>query len=430
MAVWKVEAERKGALRYISMFSGIEAATVAFHPLGWEPVCFAEIEAFPSAVLAHHYPDVPNVGDMTAHDWAQYNGSIDLVIGGPPCQAFSVAGLRKSLDDARGTLSLEYVRAIHAIGPAWAVTENVPGWLSTKDNAFGCYLSGLVGADAPYIVHCNKDGGRTRVWFPGLLEKLRGEYSTLNISDSPNSAEGCSLSRVLETGPIPRKYFLSALACKGILRRAKKRGKELPAPLAHALKAVADSELTSRTKIDRHAVVHALRGEGFDASEDGTGRGTPLVAIAFDNHNGATTGDVAHTVRSNCGAALPMVAHSLNTSGQRNDGTVETFVPVVFQETESGTRESGTAGTQCAGGPGRDPVGTRVRTAMGVRRLTPRECERLQGFPDDYTRIPYRKKSAGRCPDSPRYKAIGNSKAVPVVRWIAERIDAQTRKYA
>ena len=138
-------------MRYISMFSGIEAASVAAAPLGWTPLCFAEIEAFPSAVLAHHYPSVPNVGDITAHDWSQYRGMCDLVIGGPPCQAFSVAGLRQSLADDRGNLSLAYVGAIRAIDPLWSITENVPGWLSTSDNAFGCVLAGLVGADTPLV---------------------------------------------------------------------------------------------------------------------------------------------------------------------------------------------------------------------------------------------------------------------------------------
>jgi DNA (cytosine-5)-methyltransferase 1 len=138
-------------VKYLSFFSGIEAASVAFGPLGWEAVAFAEIEAFPSAVLAHRFPKVPNLGDMTKVDWSKYRGKVDLVCGGPPCQAFSIAGLRESMNDARGNISLAYVRAIHAVQPRWCLTENVPGWLSTKDNAFGCFLAGLVGADAPLL---------------------------------------------------------------------------------------------------------------------------------------------------------------------------------------------------------------------------------------------------------------------------------------
>jgi len=136
-------------MRYISLFSGIEAATTAWHPLGWEPVAFSEIEPFPSAVLAHHYPCVPNLGDMTAVDWSLYKGKADAVVGGSPCQAFSVAGLRNSLNDERGNLTLEYVNAVNAIDPHIVVWENVPGVLNTKDNAFGCFLAALVGEDTP-----------------------------------------------------------------------------------------------------------------------------------------------------------------------------------------------------------------------------------------------------------------------------------------
>ena len=178
-------------MKYVSLFSGIEACSEAWvKPLGWEPLAFAEIDPFACHVLAHRHgatrplrmPDptaaglsgaerteraaairavaklphagaglVPNVGDMTQQDWSEYKGKAELVVGGPPCQAFSVAGLRQSLSDARGNLSLEYVRAIHAITPLWTVTENVPGWLSTDDNAFGCFLAALVGEDAALL---------------------------------------------------------------------------------------------------------------------------------------------------------------------------------------------------------------------------------------------------------------------------------------
>jgi len=136
-------------MRYISLFSGIEAASVAWGSLGWTPVAFAEIDPFASAVLAHHWPDVPNVGDVTVHDWSQYRGKCDLVIGGSPCQAFSVAGLRNSLSDARGNLTLSFVEACNAIDPPFVVWEQVPGVLSTADNAFGCFLGGMVGAPEP-----------------------------------------------------------------------------------------------------------------------------------------------------------------------------------------------------------------------------------------------------------------------------------------
>ena len=134
-------------MKFCSFFSGIEAASVAFGPLGWKALSFSEIEPFPCAVLNHHSPDVPNHGDILKFDWSAYTGKADIVCGGPPCQAFSVAGLRKSLEDNRGNLSLAFVRAVRTIRPRWLLLENVPGMLNTKDNAFGCILAGLSGAD-------------------------------------------------------------------------------------------------------------------------------------------------------------------------------------------------------------------------------------------------------------------------------------------
>lgn len=128
-------------MRYVSLFSGVEAASLAWEPLGWEPVAFAEIEPFPSAVLAHRWPDVPNLGDVTKVDWSKYRGAVDLVVGGSPCQAFSVAGKREGLMDARGQLMLEYVRAVAEIEPRWFLWENVPGVLSQdRGRAFGTLL--------------------------------------------------------------------------------------------------------------------------------------------------------------------------------------------------------------------------------------------------------------------------------------------------
>lgn len=145
-------------MKYISICSGIEAASVAWEGFGWTPLAFSEIEAFPSTVLAHHYPGVPNLGDMTKfEDWPEeILAECDILVGGPPCQAFSVAGLRKSLQDERGNVTLAYVRLLnhidevrrrHGRPPVIAVYENVPGLLSTKDNAFGCLIGALCGCD-------------------------------------------------------------------------------------------------------------------------------------------------------------------------------------------------------------------------------------------------------------------------------------------
>ncbi len=119
-------------MRYISVFSGIEAATVGWHDIGWTPVAFADIDEFPSAVLAYHYPTVPNVGDVVDVDWEQYKGKADLVVGGSPCQSFSHAGRRLGLDDPRGNLALHYLTIVRAVPPQWLVYENVPGLLSAS----------------------------------------------------------------------------------------------------------------------------------------------------------------------------------------------------------------------------------------------------------------------------------------------------------
>lgn len=138
-------------MRYFSVCSGIEAATVAWEPLGWEAVAFSEIDKFPSKLLAYRYPSIPNLGDMTKINWEEWAGKVDVFVGGTPCQAFSVAGARRSLEDERGNLTLEFVRAANVIRPRFVVWENVPGVLSTKDNAFGCFLAGLVGAQSPLL---------------------------------------------------------------------------------------------------------------------------------------------------------------------------------------------------------------------------------------------------------------------------------------
>lgn len=158
---------RTAPLRYLSICSGIEAASVAFHPLGWHPLAFAEIEPFPSAVLSHHYPSVPNLGDMNGYrDWPEeLLAECDLLVGGPPCQAFSIAGARGSLDDARGNLTLTYVQLIdhidtirrkHGRPPILSLYENVPGIYSTKDNAFGCLVGAICGQDAPVETETGK----------------------------------------------------------------------------------------------------------------------------------------------------------------------------------------------------------------------------------------------------------------------------------
>jgi DNA (cytosine-5)-methyltransferase 1 len=202
-------------LRYVSLFSGVEAATLAWEPLGWEPVAFCEIDPFPSAVLAYRWPDVPNLGDITKVDWSPYRGAVDLVVGGSPCQSFSVAGGRESLD-GESRLMFEYIRAVDEIHPRWILWENVPGVFSVKDGAFDQLITSL--QDIGYV---------SLAWrvldaqFFGVAQRRRRVF----------------LVGRLGAGGVPQRYSLSPRACQGILRRASKRGKPLPPMLDAALRA-------------------------------------------------------------------------------------------------------------------------------------------------------------------------------------------------
>jgi len=214
-------------VNYLSVCSGIEAATVAWHHMGWKPVGFSEIEKFPSQVLAHHYPQVTNFGDMTKYKEWQINDPIGLLVGGTPCQSFSVAGLRKGLEDPRGNLALTYVGILDHFRPKWFIWENVPGVLSS---------GGGETLAASSVRWANSGmGGAT-----GCL--------MLNTSESHKDADECLLSDVLETGDLPQKYYLSPRACQGILNRAERRGKVLPAMLKAALDNIVKMSLPEQPK--------------------------------------------------------------------------------------------------------------------------------------------------------------------------------------
>ena len=370
--------------RFLSVCSGIEAASVAWHPLGWRAAGVAEIEPFPCAVLNHHYPTVPNFGDLTQHHTWKLNESIDLLVGGTPCQAFSVAGLRKGLADPRGNLTLVFLGLVAQLRPRWIVWENVPGVLSDKTGAFGSFLGGLgqLGYGCAYRI--------LDAQYFGVAQRRRRVFVVGHLGGLWQRAAAVLLERASLCGnPPPRRqsgkgtaYDLSpslTSSGRGTERTGESRGQDCVIPVALS-----------------------LRGEGFDASEDGTGRGTPLVA--FDRQSSAEygLGTLASTVSArDFKSASDLVCHA-------------------FPQNLSGTQYAATA-DRCPSLASANP--TAVAHGMSVRRLTPRECERLQGFPDHYTAIPYRGKSAADCPAGPRYKALGNSMAVPVMRWIGQRID-------
>ena len=500
-------------MQFGSVCSGIEAASVAWHPIGWKAAWLAEIEPFPCAVLAHHYPSVPNLGDMTTIARRVLTEEVpapDVFCGGTPCQAFSVAGLRESLADERGNLTLKFVEIADAIDHVRArrgddecviFWENVPGVLSTKDNAFGCFLAGLAGENDPLEPPGGKwsNAGfvhgptRTVAWRTldaqhfGVAQRRRRVFVVASARKGFDPAqvlfEWDGLRRdtapsreARQTAPtIPARSTAGGglgtdFDCDGgtICVATGQAGAEIGAEIG------ADMAPTLNCNHEAPYVAHSLRGEGFDASEDGTGRGTPLVpvayatklhntasngagkfyenytasldanspppAIVFDttqitsaaNYSNPTPGDPCHPLAA--GAHAPAIAFPANLSGTQCASAVD-VAPSMGAANPTAVAHVSIMPTMTAGGPSdtsHNQVSGQMRdaymvptTAMQVRRLTPEECEALQGFPRSYTAIPWRKKPADQCPDGPRYKALGNSWAVPNVRWIGERIARQ-----
>lgn len=395
--------------RYLSVCSGIEAASAAWAPLGWRQVAFAEIDKFPSRVLAHHYPNIPNLGDFTAIN-VEALGPVDLLVGGTPCQSFSVAGKGLSLADARGNLTLAYAVLTHELvrlcGLRWAVWENVPGIFSKSDNPFGCFLGALVGHDRAITKPRGRawpdagmvDGPRGRAaWrvfdaqYFGLAQRRQRVFVVVGFGDDADPAAVLFERQGLQGNPAPRRETRQDLAPTisartkgggGLGTDAECDGALVAEPYTLAIRGRGEScdwregigALRGREQ-DSHEnlVAHALRAGGFDASEDGTG-GTPLVPICFSSKDSGldSQSNLAPTLR-----AMSFDKSHANAGGQ---------LAVVLDH-------------------------------WAVRRLMPIECERLQGFPDGYTAIP-------GASDGGRYKALGNSMAVPCMRWIGERIEA------
>ncbi|HGV3853576.1 TPA: Dam family site-specific DNA-(adenine-N6)-methyltransferase [Escherichia coli] len=435
-------------MKYGSVCSGIEAASKAWEPLGWKPAWFSEIEPFPSAVLAHHWPEVNNLGDMTKISDAVRTGDVeapDVLAGGTPCQAFSIAGLREGLSDDRGQLTLSYVELANAIDAkrrergepeAIIVWENVPGVLSSKDNAFGCFLAGLAGESSELQpaggkwTHAGCVSGPERViaWrvldaqFFGVAQRRRRVFVVASARKGFDPAAVLFELDSVRRDSAPRRESQPEIA-----RNAGERTKvgshwdnpANPHPTlnqSHNIGGIGQSnqELFSQRGCGIIAqsvngdISHTLKAEGFDGSEDGTGRGTPIIAMAH-GQGGAEikTDNSAPTLT--CNHEAPIAAYGIpgNWIGRapENGGNATEPMHDVAPCLTVADRHG-------------------VAMSMSVRRLTPIECERLQGFPDNHTLIGWRGKDADECPDGPRYKAIGNSMAVPVMRWIGERIAA------
>jgi len=409
-------------MNFGSVCSGIEAASVAWHPLGYRAAWLAEIEAFPAAVLAHHYPEVPNLGDMTQIATEVLTGAVDapdVLVGGTPCQAFSVAGMRAGLQDARGKLTIEFVRLADAIDhvrvargkqPSITVWENVPGVLSDRGNAFGCFLGALAGEDCE-------------------LQPSGKRWTDAGCVYGPKRAIAW---RVLDA-----QYFGLAQRRRRVFVVASAREGFDPASVLFERESVRRDTPPRRGPGQDTAGTLASRtgAGGFPGTDEACSGYVQPVAFGGNNQSGSI--DVA-TARNACssgsgrldfetetfvvhGTQDPDVRRDQAHTLGRNNGMENALL--AFSCKDHGADAGDVAPTLRAMGHGGSHANAggqvAVQAGSAVRRLTPTECERLQGFPDGYTLVPYRNKEAA---DGPRYKALGNSMAVPVMRWIGERI--------
>jgi len=430
-----------------SVCSGIGAPELAWQGLGWRFAWCAEIEKFPAAVFATHF-DSLNYGDMTQFkDWPD-DPAIDVLVGGTPCQSFSVAGLRAGLADPRGNLALTYLAIAARYWPNWLVWENVPGVLSSGEGRdFGAFLGGLekLGYGWAYRTLDAQNFGvpqrRRRVFVVGHLGNWRRaaavlfERESLSGDIAPRREAGQRVADSLTVGANQCSGFPGDIthdvapslvnSGRGVERTGESRGQD-PVIAVQTVGGVAPTipktanPLTARmhkgvnTTADegQTMITHALRGEGFDASEDGTGRGVPL--FAFHNRQDPDTGEVTHPLGA-MDRGLGVVFDTTQTAMAIQERATS-------ENPENGPDGKGYRNDDTAYTLEARQVPQSVAHRYAVRRLTPRECERLQGFPDDYTQIAWRGKPPELCPDGPRYKALGNSMAVPVMRWIGERI--------
>ena len=484
-------------MKYLSVCSGIEAATVAWHPLGWQAVGYSEIEKFPSQVLAHHYPNVTNYGDMTKFKEWSIDSTVDLLVGGTPCQSFSVAGLRKGLDDPRGNLMLTYLAIADKFKPKWLVWENVPGVLSSNEGKdFGVFLGALgeLGygfayriLDAQYFGVAQR---RRRVFVVGYLGDWRRAAAVLferhSLSGDPaprrqtregatassgtsanNSKWPADISSTLDTTfgtkqgledqhvnagcPVFVPAEPIALAENTIGRQPENGGNgdgftdggpmyTLNATGVHGVAQPISfdmAQITSKvngTRVEpglpvstlaKGSQMHVAQPIFFEPrSPDGVPRIYPMDGAAPTLNTmggGQREPCVTHTIVH--GTQDPCVSDIAFAQGTNNGGE-NVLIKAVGTDLYNGAITGDVAATMSTAGSTSSKTGPTVMQQMAVRRLTPVECERLQGFGDNYTDIQPKGKPT---PDGPRYKALGNSMAVPVMAWIGKRIQEVER---
>lgn len=479
-------------MRYLSVCSGIEAASVAWHDMGWTPVGFSEIEPFPCEVLKQRFPNVKNYGDLTNYEqWDIEPGTVDVLVGGPPCQAFSVAGLREGMADPRGNLSLIYFGLVKRLKPKWIVYENVPGLLSARSGSdFSALLSALAecgygfayrmldaqhfslaqrrqrifivgcrtgdwrhpaavlfdgpssfghfkkgedegqetasssgaGAGSPSRINCQPDGISgtvTNKWHKGsggpagdehynlLVGGVKGQshwngsdvHPTLNQSNSGNGSPGYSNQELFAqggSGLVPALPIAFKVRCGGEYTGAK--GGEVRSN---------ERGGTGMLHYEDKTFTVAATQDQFVATPN---------QVLYENHPNDSRVTGPHDV-------APTIAARFGTGGG-NVPFVQDITAVAFQPGNLARRAGSDPSTEVFPTLSKDSgdQNPHVATPMAVRRLLPSECEALQGFPKDWTRISWKGKPAEQCPDGPRYKAIGNSMATNCMKWIGRRI--------
>ena len=428
---------------------------MAFSPLGWQAICFSEIEKFPSEVLAHHYPNVPNMGDMTTfREWPEeYFRDADMIVGGPPCQSFSVAGAREGLNDERGNLTLTFteiinhadrIRRKHNRPPVIVLYENVPGIFSDKTNAFGCLLGALAGEDEALVPSGKKWTNAGAVFGPeraiawrildaqyfGLAQRRRRvfvvasaregfspaevlfEFDGVRRDTPPSREQGQEATGNVGTG-FASSSFGGYSEGIGTLRAA---GGDLG---GGSETLVAGAIAIQGTVIGRKAE-NGPQGKGYDES------GVCFTQTAVDRHAVAVypintmtmLGRPSDDLKPRMGLGIGGEFDPQNTLSAAHCHAVA----IAGTQNDAFRDASNNLAPTLRSGSGGGAVNQAVATPTAVRRLTPKEAERLMGFPDGWTAIPWRNKPASECPDGHRYKALGNSWAVPVVHWIGKRI--------
>jgi len=382
----------KKPIKYLSVCSGMEAASVAWHPLGWEPVGFSEIEPFPCEILKQRFPNTPNYGDLTKYpEWPIQPGTVDVLVGGTPCQSYSVAGKRGGLNDPRGQLMLSFLDLADRIKPKWIIWENVPGVLSSNGGRdFGSFLGALgqLGYGFAYRV--------LDAQFFGVPQRRRRVFVVASLGGWRSCAEVLSLAEGvrgnLASGGKKRKG-VAADAGAGV--EASRGCWWDGGQVSQTLDAVLQKGQTMPEK-NRFPAILQPKPMVIDREQTNT-----MNTIVSRGPHAVGVPHVAYPV-------IPLddmnLISRLGPCG--NEHSIQNFTPgdPSFTLRKGGSQHG-------------------VLTPMAVRRLTPIECERLQGFPDNWSRISWKGNPPEECPDGPRYKACGNSMAVPVMRWIGERIE-------